>query len=171
MYLATRRIEIDAAHRVTYHGSKCRNLHGHRYVIEATVIAKTLPEKGEQQGMVLDFGFLKKLMVEYIDRPCDHGMIMWIDDPWLPRFIIGDLVSYNSSPTFEYAAVAESVFGKLYLMPTVPTAENLAEHWFGRLQEPCREMSGGNADLYQIKVWETPNCSAVYPSCPWLSGV
>ncbi|MEE8246777.1 MAG: 6-carboxytetrahydropterin synthase, partial [Alphaproteobacteria bacterium] len=34
-YTVTRRLEIDAGHRVMTHGSKCRHLHGHRYVVEA----------------------------------------------------------------------------------------------------------------------------------------
>ncbi len=55
-YSVTRRISIDAAHRVSTHGSKCRNLHGHRYMIEATCVARAglLHEDGEQTDMVAD---------------------------------------------------------------------------------------------------------------------
>ena len=58
-HLIRRRIEIDAGHRVPHHASKCCNLHGHRYVIEA-LCNGPLAEAGEQTGMVLDFGFLKE---------------------------------------------------------------------------------------------------------------
>ncbi len=166
MYLATRRIEIDSAHRVTYHGSKCKNMHGHRYVIEATLRADQLPDAGEQRGMVLDFGFLKEIMVEQIDKPCDHGMIMWVDDPWLSYFVpdinvenIKDLVRNSASNCYE---IPRSKFGKLYLMSTVPTAENLAEHWFNRLIQPCIDRSNGLGELAKVVVHETPNCKAEY---------
>ena len=34
-FIVRRQIGIDAGHRVMTHGSKCRNMHGHRYTIEA----------------------------------------------------------------------------------------------------------------------------------------
>ena len=61
--LITREIGIDMAHRVTHHGSKCKNIHGHRYTIHA-MVKGPLFESGEQQGMVLDFGFLKEEMMK-----------------------------------------------------------------------------------------------------------
>src|SRR4051812_45172843 len=81
-----REIGIDMGHRVTFHGSKCRNLHGHRYTIQATCRGPLFVE-GEQQGMVLDFGFLKEIMMKEIDEPCDHGMALWVDDPICSLFM------------------------------------------------------------------------------------
>ena len=75
----TREIGIDAGHRVPDHGSKCRNIHGHRYRVLATCEGP-LARVGEQTGMVLDFGFLKEEMMTQIDAPCDHGMIMAASD-------------------------------------------------------------------------------------------
>jgi len=50
MFTISRLIEIDAAHRVMTHGSKCRGLHGHRYKIEAVCGSKSgdLVKKGEE---------------------------------------------------------------------------------------------------------------------------
>ena len=56
-YQITRGISIDAGHRVPHHHSKCRNIHGHRYEIQA-VCRGPLQNSGSQQGMVLDFAFL-----------------------------------------------------------------------------------------------------------------
>ena len=58
-HLISREISIDAGHRVTEHTSKCRNLHGHRYTIQAWCSGPLFSE-GEQGGMVLDFGFIVK---------------------------------------------------------------------------------------------------------------
>ena len=79
-FTITRRIGIDAGHRIATHGSKCRHLHGHRYTVEATCRAAALHAAGEQTDMVLDFGFLRDEMLKRIDAPCDHGMILSIDD-------------------------------------------------------------------------------------------
>jgi 6-pyruvoyltetrahydropterin/6-carboxytetrahydropterin synthase len=53
-------------------------------------------------------------------------------------------------------------FGKLYVIPEIPTAEVLAKHWFYRLKDRVADRSDGHARLTAVKVWETPNCWAVY---------
>lgn len=160
----TREIGIDAGHRVTYHGSKCRNVHGHRYRVLAHCVGE-LAEKGEQQGMVLDFGFLKEEMMAEIDAPCDHGLILWADDP-----LLNVLLPYPQYQQPRQACVDNGHHlttcptGKLYLVPFVPTAEHLAQHWFDRLAPRVAERSGQRARLEQIEVWETPNCRAIWPA-------
>jgi len=170
-HLITREIGIDAGHRVTFHGSKCRNLHGHRYTIQATCQGPLFTE-GEQTGMVLDFGFLKEEMVNQIDVPCDHGQIIWAGD----HEVLGMFAYVNDSIDYAWvddiAAIAEregfaqtaSPLGlKVYVVPFMPTAENLARHWFERLTPRVVGRSDGKATLLKVKVWETPNCSAEYP--------
>jgi len=162
-HLITREIGIDAGHRVTYHGSKCRNIHGHRYTIQATC-AGPLFDQGEQEGMVLDFGFLKEEMMDVIDGACDHGFIMWNKDPLLGTFLNMDPATLTHET--EAHRITETAVGKMYVVPFVPTAENLARHWFDLLAKRVNERTDGQARMYQITVWETPNCSAQYPSVP-----
>ena len=172
----TREIGIDMGHRVTFHGSKCRNLHGHRYTIQATCVGP-LFEEGEQQGMVLDFGFLKDEMMKEIDTPCDHGMTLWIDDPYTAKLVgaaatVEDnrtVIPHQEVEAHGYCSIqlledGTNTRGKYYIVPFVPTAENLAKHWFERLSEKVKERSEGKAHLDNIKVFETPNCSAQYPT-------
>lgn len=169
-HLITREIGIDMGHRVTHHGSKCRNLHGHRYTVQATCNGPLFVE-GEQQGMVLDFGFLKDLMMEAIDDKCDHGTALWVDDPILEQSIFkhgnfdmirGQVMQYGAALLLN----TNPVFAKLYVTPFVPTAENLAKHWFDLIAPAVEKLTHGQASLWQIKVWETPNCASVYPSDP-----
>ncbi len=163
-HLITREIGIDAGHRVTHHGSKCKNLHGHRYTVHATCEGP-LFEAGEQQGMVLDFGFLKEEMMNEIDGPCDHGTMLWIDDPFIVDFAGGEsdvIRDWSAEVKLEGYCSTIGKFGKLYLVPFVPTAENLAKHWFERLFPRVSERTAGAAKLKKITVWETPNCSAEY---------
>ncbi len=160
MFTITRRIEIDAGHRVPDHGSKCKHLHGHRYVIEACVEGPLYLE-GEQKGMVLDFGFLKSLMMEHIHDPCDHGLIMYNRDPVIhkiaaPRlldpFYVGSVDEHPDHPWL-----------KLYLIDNSPTAEVLAAHWYKRLSAAVNEFTQGQAKLIYLDVHETPNSIARYP--------
>lgn len=171
-YSIMREIGIDMGHRVTTHGSKCKNVHGHRYTIIANCRAEELHESGEQSDMVLDFGFLKDEMMKQIDQNFDHGFTLWIDDPLIRKFIeptgeewielfkrIKVRIASSGHCLLEEPT---SIIGKLIIVPFIPTAEKLAEHWFNLLEPRVHERSEGLARLSGIKVWETPNCSAVY---------
>lgn len=171
-YTISREIPIDAGHRVPTHGSKCKNLHGHRYKIQAMCTSASLHKEGEQKDMTLDFGFLKEEMMEVIDKDCDHGLILWVQDPLL-KYLIPDLdiretvanvVASRGHCLVPYDCVVENQ--KLYLILGIPTAEILAQHWFERLEPRVSERSYGVAALLEIKVHETPNCVATYRKDP-----
>lgn len=170
-FTITRRIAIDAGHRIATHGSKCRHLHGHRYTIEATCRASSLRSSGEQTDMVLDFGFLKDEMLKHVDVPCDHGMILSIDDadmlslfcpegetfgPW--QAALRGKVAANSHAVPEACRFGQ----KLYVIGPQPTAECLARHWFDVLALAVRDRSEGHAELILVRVEETPNCWATF---------
>lgn len=173
-YTISREIGIDMGHRVTHHGSKCKSVHGHRYTIEAHCRADDVPTApGEQQGMVLDFGFLKDVMTQAIDAPFDHALCLWVDDPlvsaWGAEGTLGDDVGDHIRPDyfrnmlFELnVAPGRWTGGRLVLVNVVPTAENLAMVWFHEMTDEVLERSGGRARLTKVVVWETPNCCAVY---------
>lgn len=170
-FTVTRKIGIDAGHRIMTHGSKCRHLHGHRYGVEATCRAVQLHEAGEQTGMVLDFGFLKEEMLAAVDAPCDHGFIVALDDEEVLAMFappgrafpewLEDLRRRVRDAGF--AATEDCRLGqRLYVVPFQPTAECLARHWFERLQPAVRQRSDGLAELVLVRVWETPNCCAEF---------
>lgn len=172
-FAITRKIEIDAGHRIASHGSKCRHLHGHRYGIEARckTVSGQLIGEGEQAGMILDFGFLKEEMVRIIDAPCDHGLIVAISDDELvtmfapagmdPQAWKADLAGDIARQGFAERTRAR-MQQKLYVVPFPPTAECLAKHWFERLSPAVAQRSNGLAQLVGLTVWETPNCRADY---------
>lgn len=138
MRTCTRRVEFDAGHRVTRHGSKCRNLHGHRYVVELKAAASAL----DDSGFVIDFGVLKGIVGAWIDENLDHGFVCHPDDPLLP--------------------VVRAQGWKVYVMPDgEPTAENIAAHLFAVGSELLAKSSG--VVLVSVRVYETPNCWADYP--------
>ena len=160
-FTITRRLEIDMGHRVPDHGSKCRHLHGHRYVIEAVCIGP-LAEDGEQNGMVVDFGFLKAVMVDKIETDFDHRLCLFHRDP-----LVTELFRVTRGPAFCAAIVRGEIVKvdagegqALTIVDRVPTAENLAAIWAAAIAPEVERITEGRATLVALTVHETPNCMA-----------
>tara|TARA_R100001143_G_scaffold48911_1_gene43739 strand:- start:2417 stop:2881 length:465 start_codon:yes stop_codon:yes gene_type:complete len=136
----TRKLEFDAGHRIPSHSSKCRHLHGHRYVVIVEVTGEIQDERGESDdGMVIDFGTLKEVMNEYIVEKYDHKMLIYENDPELPAI--------RSCP-----GVIPVHF--------IPTAENMAREFFIGLDHRFLEYKA--SVVTRVEIFETPNCRAVY---------
>ena len=170
-YTITRKLEIDAAHRITTHGSKCRHIHGHRYTIEVTCEAQTLVTDGTETDMVLDFSFLKREMIKHIDEPCDHGFILYIHDDELLQRLCPDNTDWQEWKATLAAEVDKRGYcsttnsymeTRLYLIPSQSTAECLAKHWYERLEPVLNNYNASKVQIQSVTVWETPNCYAVY---------
>lgn len=130
----TRRIEFDAAHRVVNHDSKCKFLHGHRYVLEVTASSDILDEL----GMVVDFGKMKRIIKEWIDSNFDHNVILHKSD-----FEMGK-------------KIAELTGQKIYYMDQNPTAENIALHLKTLIMPKL--FDDVKFKISKIRLYETPNC-------------
>lgn len=63
----TKKFKFESSHRLVNYKGKCNRYHGHSYVLEVTV--EGIPNK---QGLVMDFGELKKIVNELIIKKCDH---------------------------------------------------------------------------------------------------
>jgi 6-pyruvoyltetrahydropterin/6-carboxytetrahydropterin synthase len=117
--------------------------------------------------MVIDFAFLKDEMMKTIHVPCDHGLILARNDPLRPFLLMRRKVPSSETKCKEEDGdgwqLTETDFGKLYVINASPTVEVLAEHWYRRLKPRIKFRSDGLAQLGHVRVWETPNCSAVYP--------
>lgn len=136
MITCTRRIQFCAGHRVMGHEGKCRNLHGHNYVVFVTAQADEL----DSVGRVIDFSVLKEKVGGWIDEHWDHGFVLWHED-------------YEA-----IAAVTYSPDQKVAFMPTNPTAENMADYL---LRNACPiVLKGTGVVVTKVVVWETENCYA-----------
>lgn len=88
MYYIVKRFEISASHRLHLsYRSKCENLHGHNWIVEVHARARELNE----DGMVIDFSHVKKLIKERLDHqnlndlfpemnPTAENLAKWICD-------------------------------------------------------------------------------------------
>ncbi len=66
----SKEFKFDAAHNlVNYHG-KCEKLHGHTYKLRIT-----LEGKPDNEGMILDFTELKKIVNDLVISKLDHSYI------------------------------------------------------------------------------------------------
>lgn len=161
--LIKRKIEIDMGHRVPNHKSKCRNFHGHRYVIVAGVDDKIITTQGSSdEGMVIDFGDLKEILMHYIDSKFDHGFVMYEKDKYAEVFKVlqkGGLFEHQDIEEWKELDSTDENIQKIIFVPFIPTAENLAKYWFEIIEGPLKERG---IKLKLLEVWETPNSVAIY---------
>lgn len=149
--LITKDIEWDSGHRVMAHGSKCRNPHGHRYRLEVTCGGQIVEEPGSpDDGMLVDFGDLKGLMMELVHDVLDHGFICQQGDP-LHDFLEDASIAIDPERPW-----------RLIEFPYAPTAENIARWCWDRLEGPIERCFRDGLRLVSVKVWETPTSTAMF---------
>jgi 6-pyruvoyltetrahydropterin/6-carboxytetrahydropterin synthase len=133
-----RSFRIDAGHRVYGHEGKCKNLHGHSYQFD--VYSISIHGDLDSLGRVIDFSILKDMIGEWLEHNWDHGVVLWEKDLIIDLWESGELTNH-----------------KFYSLPTIPTAENLAQYLLEKANELMKPF-----DIIVTKVicHETPNCSA-----------
>ncbi|HEY9278886.1 MAG TPA: 6-carboxytetrahydropterin synthase QueD [Eoetvoesiella sp.] len=137
----TRRLEFDAGHRIPDHRSQCKNLHGHRYVIEITLEGDVICAPGESSnGMVMDFSEIKSIAKQHIVDQWDHAFLVFKGD----------------TPVVNFLASLDN--HKTVIIDSIPTAENLAQLAFDILAPQYASKFGGGLHLSRVRLYETPNC-------------
>lgn len=155
MFTIRKTIEIDAGHRIPFHNSHCRFIHGHRYQITATVGAKELQKadtKASDAGMVMDFKSLKNLMMDLIHAPCDHRLMLWTHDPIVAGLPPAVRKMKRGEYGYHLADENNELVASITVVPCIPTAEGLAEYWGRRLADHILEP----LHLMELEVRETP---------------
>ncbi len=143
MLTITRKLEFDAGHRIPDHRSQCRNLHGHRYVLEITLQGDVIETEGApDRGMVMDFADVKSLAMEHLVNRWDHAFLVYAGDERVREFL-------ESMPDH-----------KTVVLERVPTVENLAAIAFETLSRVYDAHYGVNLRLTHVRLYETPNCWA-----------
>ncbi|TCS39508.1 6-pyruvoyltetrahydropterin/6-carboxytetrahydropterin synthase [Paucimonas lemoignei] len=143
MLTITRKLEFDAGHRIPDHKSQCRNLHGHRYTLEITLVGEVIKEEGSSdQGMIMDFSDVKALAKQHLVDVWDHAFLVYAKDEKVRDFL-------------------EALEGhKTVIIDSIPTVENLAQTAFNILKPAYQDRYGTGLRLHKLVLHETPNCWA-----------
>ena len=88
----TKMFSFEAGHALYGYDGKCKNLHGHSYHLEVTVVGTPIQDTTNvKYGMVIDFGDLKKIVKEDIVDVFDHSMVFNKNTPHIE--MANDLIS------------------------------------------------------------------------------
>ena len=130
----TKQFEFEMAHSLWNYDGPCKNLHGHSYRLYVTVAGTPIIEvSNPKNGMVVDFGDLKKIVNEVIIREFDHA------------FMIS-----NKVPGDYYARLGE-MLEKLCIVDYQPTCENMVVDFAERIKKRLPE----GIELFSLRLHET----------------
>ena len=128
----TKEFRFEGAHALPGYDGKCRNIHGHSYLMYVTVKGENLNgTNSPKEGMVVDFKQLKAIVNENIVDVLDHALIM-----------------HAASPLSQELAQA---YPNVIMVDFQPSTENLicwvAQVLSGKLPQ--------GVELFSIKLYET----------------
>lgn len=136
----TKKFEFEAGHALYGYDGKCKNLHGHSYKLYVTVIGEPINQDGHvKNGMVIDFGDLKRIVKQEIVDVFDHAMV------------------FNRQS--EHKAIAEKLQSEghaIILVDYQPTSENLVIDFAQRIQ---KHLPSG-VSLHSLRLQETESSYA-----------
>lgn len=137
MFILKAEGEFDSAHFLSGYDGKCSHIHGHRWRVVVEVQSETLQEGGPLDGMVVDFGEIKKDLKKLVDQ-YDHAFIYQKD----------------TMRALTLQCLLEDGFNMIEV-DFRPTAECLAYHFYQLMNEH-------DYDVKRVTVYETPTNCAVY---------
>jgi 6-pyruvoyltetrahydropterin/6-carboxytetrahydropterin synthase len=130
----TKKFSFEMAHALLNYDGKCKNIHGHSYHLEVTVIGEPRNEPGHpEDGLVIDFGQLKKVVNTSVVDIFDHALVMKANH--------GDELTKMLSKNFERMIYTEYQ----------PTCENLILEFAEKISSALPE----RATLHHLILHET----------------
>lgn len=126
---------FDSAHQLVGHKGKCANLHGHTYKLHVALKGQPNLEKGSSdEGFVIDFTDLKKIVKEKIVDRLDHAFI-----------------AQGNEPALEANRQSGA---KTVVLGFRTTVENMAQYIAWKLYQE-------GLPIDYVQLWETPTGSAI----------
>ena len=113
----TKQFSFEMAHALRNYDGLCRNIHGHSYKMDITLAGQPLhDESSPKNGMVMDFGDLKRLVNEEIISLLDHALVL------------------NAKTDAQLVEILKQNYEKIVIMDFQPTTENLLNFIAGKIQ-------------------------------------
>jgi 6-pyruvoyltetrahydropterin/6-carboxytetrahydropterin synthase len=130
----TKRFHFEMAHALHGYDGLCRNIHGHSYNLEITIIGEAVQNHNSpKDGMVMDFHDLKTLVKEHITGIFDHALMI------------------NSRIPSDQLTALEQTTARIILVGFQPTTENILSHIAGILTPLLPD----GVNLFSIRLYET----------------
>jgi len=78
----TKQFNFETAHALYGYDGLCKNVHGHSYKLDVTVIGSPIDDTSDKKnGMLIDFSELKKIVKKKIVSVFDHSIILNVTSP------------------------------------------------------------------------------------------
>lgn len=134
MIRVSKQFNFEAAHALWNYDGKCKNIHGHTYKLFVTVIGKAIDEPGDaKNGMVIDFGDLKKTVKTHIVDIYDHALII------------------NKKASFKKPEIQKQMFERYIETEYQPTCENMVRNFALIIKKQLPKQ----VKLHSVRLYET----------------
>lgn len=131
----TKQFSFETGHALYGYDGKCRNVHGHSYRLDVTVIGKPISDNTHvKYGMVIDFSDLKKIVKDEIVSVFDHATVF-----------------NKNTPHVELAKELEDRGHNILLVDYQPTSEMMVIDFANKIKNRLPE----NINLHSLKLQET----------------
>jgi 6-pyruvoyltetrahydropterin/6-carboxytetrahydropterin synthase len=130
----TKQFNFEMAHALYNYDGPCKNIHGHSYELFVTVIGEPIEDTlSPKNGMLIDFGELKKIVKENIVDELDHALVL-----------------FNRIHE-EQLLCLKNQFSNIKIVDYQPTSENMLIDFANKLQKVLPP----NIKLFSLKLRET----------------
>ncbi len=131
----TKQFSFETGHALYGYDGKCKNVHGHSYRLDVTVIGSPITDASNvKYGMVIDFSDLKKIAKEEIVDVFDHATVF-----------------NKNTPHVELARELKSRGHNVLLVDYQPTSEMMVIDFAEKIKSRLPE----NIKLHSLKLQET----------------
>lgn len=135
----TKEFSFEAAHALGGYDGPCREIHGHSYRLFVTIKGEPSTDPmNPKQGMVMDFGVLKKIVHEEIISRFDHALVL------------------RSTADKELLKLLTAQFDNLIEVDYQPTCENMLDDFSRRIAARLPE----GVTLHSLRLHETASSYA-----------
>jgi 6-pyruvoyltetrahydropterin/6-carboxytetrahydropterin synthase len=136
----TKHFDFEAAHALHGYDGKCKNIHGHSYQLFVTIIGTPIKEKDHpKNGMVLDFGDLKRIVKTEIVDVFDHSIVL-----------------NQNSDHLDLAKRISDYSHRIVMVDYQPTSEMMLFDFAKKIKAKLPDF----VSLHSIKLYETNNSYA-----------
>ena len=130
----TKRFHWEMSHALFDYDGLCRNMHGHSYIMYATVIGEPLNDESHpKHGMVIDFSEFKKLIKDTIVDRFDHSVVL------------------SSKEQYSDLSKIKGLFDRMIILNYQPTCELMVTDFAHQIMKKLPE----HLSLYSLRLYET----------------